>query len=114
MLLKEGATPSAEAYQKGFPRGPKIFKVKRSSQGKEKRSPHRDLSRTKGVDVRKGAVCLGTIYLPFCSVLASIIYNNKHSCGYMRQVFPTALCSLAQNIVPHLFYLSRVHKEHER
>lgn len=56
---KEAATP-AEADQKGFPRASKAPKVKRSSQGREKGSPCRDLSRTKGVDVRKRAVCLGT------------------------------------------------------
>lgn len=31
----------------------------------------------------------------------------------MRQEFPTALCSLAQNILPHLFYLSSVPKRHK-
>lgn len=78
------------------------------------KGPHGDLSRTKGVDVREGSV-FREPYLPFHSALASVILNyNKNGYGYMKQVFPTALCSLAQKIVPHLFYLSRVHKGHER
>lgn len=55
-----GTTLSAEADQKGLTRGSKVLKIKRNSQGKEKGSPRRDLSRTEGVDVRKRAVCLDT------------------------------------------------------
>ena len=47
---------SADADWKGFPREPKVSKIKRSSRGKEKGSPCRDLSRTNGVDVREWCV----------------------------------------------------------